>query len=296
MEIFQPYRIIPIGSHCDHQNGIITGIIINKGITVKFDSKNQNGLNGIFKIMSDVEGKINYDPINSIPKNLIEWTCWYMYINFNVNGFKCNIISDYKSGGLASSSALVKVLIETFDYIYKLNLTKDKMVKLILEIEKLNGQKYGMVDPYILVYGEKQNLFVIDCSTFKFENIKIKFKYSIEIIKLKNSPILYNDKVKEMFDFANLFNKKSLRYVSKEILSSSNKGVVKYFFNEQNRIPLIIKSVKENNKNLFLELIKQSGYSSLYDYGIGDIDEYNENLSCKFGRRCCTKNNMFIIN
>lgn len=291
--IFQPYRIIPVGSHCDHQKGIVTGIIIDKGITIYFNP-DAKPCNNLFNIESDIFGKIAYRPKNN-PQNLIEHTCKYMYNNFNVKGFDFNITSDYQFGGLASSSALVIAIINSISKVYNLKFSNKELVNHTLNIEYLNGKKFGNVDPYLLIYGKPKHLCIIDCKTMLYENIKIPFNYDIQIIKLPEREILYDNKAQEMFDMAKELGCKTLIEVPKEILMENNNGTVKHFINEQNRIQPFIDSVKTNNKNIFLDLIKQSGLSSVHDYGIGNIDDYNEHLTGKFGRHCCTKNNIFII-
>ena len=40
---FCPYRICPLGAHIDHQNGIVTGLAIDKGINIAYSPK-QNGV------------------------------------------------------------------------------------------------------------------------------------------------------------------------------------------------------------------------------------------------------------
>jgi galactokinase len=295
LEIFQPYRIIPVGSHCDHQNGIVTGIIIDKGINITFNPEEQNNCNNIFTIDSDIIGKIEYNPTNQ-PQNLIEHACYYMHNNFNVNSFNCKITSDYSFGGLASSSALIIAIIKTFDVIYNFSFDKQTLAMHALSIEYANGKKYGNVDPYLLMLGTPNNLCVIDCLDMSYQNIEIPFEYSVEVVKLPEREIIYDDKAQEMFNIAKELGYKTLREIPEEIISKNKEGVVKHFFNEQNRIQPLINSIKTNNKNLFLELTKQSGYSSIYDYGIGNIEDYNQHLSGKFGRHCCTKNNIFIIN
>ncbi|MBO7377009.1 MAG: hypothetical protein J6V01_07930, partial [Clostridia bacterium] len=43
---FTPYRVCPLGAHVDHQNGLITGFAIDKGIHIAYGPK----MNGVIEI------------------------------------------------------------------------------------------------------------------------------------------------------------------------------------------------------------------------------------------------------
>ncbi len=56
--IFSPYRICPIGTHVDHQNGLVTGFAIDKSIDLWFTPRKD----GIVKLKSNsFDGNVEFD-------------------------------------------------------------------------------------------------------------------------------------------------------------------------------------------------------------------------------------------
>lgn len=56
--IFSPYRVCPIGTHVDHQHGLVTGFAINKGVDLWFNVREDSLVN--LRSLS-FEGEVHID-------------------------------------------------------------------------------------------------------------------------------------------------------------------------------------------------------------------------------------------
>lgn len=108
MKTFCPYRIAPLGTHIDHQYGIVCGAAINIGITFEYEETNSQDI----VINSNQFPKEIYF---NIRKELTKNNDWADYIRGVVSylsnkyeltkGVKGRFIGDLSSGGISSSAS-----------------------------------------------------------------------------------------------------------------------------------------------------------------------------------------------
>ena len=123
---FCPYRISPLGAHIDHQNGIINGLAIDKGIQIVFSAK----LNGIVELTSlNFEKRAQFH-INSIPEIKVgDWAD-------HLRGAAKQLANEYKLktglsaviegslpiGGLSSSASVIIVFLSALARVNEIKL------------------------------------------------------------------------------------------------------------------------------------------------------------------------------
>ena len=111
---FCPYRICPIGAHSHHQLGKITGLAIDKGISIAYGPK-QNGIIELTSLQFDKRAQFH---INSVPKE--KQNDWADYLrgatialaqrHSLTVGMSGVIEGSLPIGGLSSSAAVIIAL------------------------------------------------------------------------------------------------------------------------------------------------------------------------------------------
>lgn len=295
MKIFCPYRICPLGAHVDHQLGLITGFVINKGITLDFESTFNSNIK-LFSINFN-----NYTSLN-INDSLIKTNNWDDYLkgaiyvlkkkyklNYGING---SIKGDLPIGGLSSSAAVSIVYLLALSKVNNISLSQDELISLAYQIEtEFLNLHIGKLDQNCEVLSKKDSLLFLDTydNTYKLiEKNKNMKSFKIAIIfsgierKLINSN--YNLRVDECKMAAKLIdNKEYLREVPYEkfIKTKLPDNLYKralHFYEENQRVKEGIEAWKNGNLEEFGKFIFESGYSSIYNYEVGSdelIELYN---------------------
>lgn len=230
--IFIPGRLCLIGEHSDwaaikNQNsGYAIATILKEGIYAKV-SKNKkiiicNNKNVILE--SDLSLKQLEQNLKDNYLKYIANACYYILNNYDVGGIKINI---YKTTllvkkGLASSTAIILTIIESFNKVYNLKLSKKKKMQIAYDVEHYLGSKCGMLDTicaykngtYLIEFRKTKTLISkIDISK-KFYFIYADLNKSKNTLKILSDLNNNFDKSKKMQKFLGIHNE---RLVNKAI-------------------------------------------------------------------------------
>lgn len=200
-----PGRINIIGEHIDYNDGFVLPAAINKYICFAI-SKNNNS--DCVIVAKDLNESYKFD----INKELIPIDkMWVNYIlgvlhelkekGCKLNGFQIVFSSTIPMGaGLSSSAALECGIGYAMSKMNKLNLSKKEIALIGQKSEhSFVGVNCGIMDQFASVFGKKNNVIKLDCTTLEYEYHEANFNnYSLLLFdsKVKHTHLTsgYNDR------------------------------------------------------------------------------------------------------
>lgn len=302
-----PYRVAPLGAHVDHQLGFVTGFAIDRGVKLEYEittdgtvdvvSKNFEG-HCIFNV-NDIPERV-YDWTDYIAGAV--WTLNHRKTdenNFSTSqikyGIKGVVEGNLPIGGLSSSAAVIITYLNAFCVANEIELSKDELIKLALyEERKFIGLNVGKLDQSCEVYCRKDKLLFLDTQSDRYELVapgKNMPEFDIAIIFTGKTRRLvssaYNSRVDECkaaayalkahagMEYGKMADSylreipESIYKSYKELLPRNWQKRVEHFYSENKRVKEGVKAWKNGDLNKFGEIMKASGYSSIYSYETG---------------------------
>lgn len=282
-----PGRIELSGNHTDHNKGKVLAAAINRDALACVSKRDDNTIN----LYSD-----GYDPITvhidnlNLNKNeynttiaLIKGIASKMHeLGYKIGGFDACINSTVLSGsGLSSSAAVEILLVSIFDTLYNNNdmpnILKAKVGQYAENV--YFGKPSGLLDQSASAIGGVVYIDFMNDDPY-IEPISLdltKYGYRIIVVNTNsrhdNLTPAYASIPKEMKSVANFFGKETLSEVPFNSFLDNIKAIrgklgerpllrAIHFFNENNRVEHIIKSIKNDNINSLFYNIIDSGRSS----------------------------------
>ncbi len=277
------------GNHTDHNFGKVLAASVNKdsiAVVSKEDSKivtlYSDGYDDVFKVdfknLKPVKGETG--TTNSLIRGVANG---FVNKGYKIGGFNCFLSSDVLPGSGLSSSASIEVLIGTiFNYLYnKGNISSVEIAKIGQYAEnEYFGKPCGLMDQIACAYG---GIIAID---FKDNENPVIIKqeysfsdsgYTLMVIDTGGNHADLTDDYASIFNDMNgvshKFGKKACRFFTKKELIDKipeiRKGLGErailrclHFFNENERVILQAKALKEKKIEYYLNLVNESGNSS----------------------------------
>ncbi len=296
---FCPYRICPIGAHVDHNLGKITGLAIDKGISIAYGPK-QNGVIEIISLQFDKRAQFH---ISQVPKT--KQNDWADYLRgavvmlskkYSLEVGLCGVIEgSLPIGGLSSSAAVTISFLSALCKVNKLVVPKHEIIMMAIAAEnEYVGVQSGKLDQACEVYSKKDHLLYMDLKDDSFELIptnpnmkpyKIGIFFSGVERNLAGSK--YNMRVDEcksaayaLMAYANMdygkFNETYLRDVPKSVFEEHKDKLpetwrmrAEHWFSECDRVEAGAEAWRNGDIEEFGRLSFESGHSSIYNYEAG---------------------------
>ena len=173
---FTPYRICPLGAHVDHQNGVITGLAINKGIYIAYGVKN----NGVIEMNSLQFPKRAQWHITSVPESPegdwadhLRGATIALGQRYTLRTGLCAVVDgELPIGGLSSSAAVIITFLNVLSHMNGITLTEREMIDIAREAEnKYVGVACGKLDQSCEIYCRKNHLLYMDMKDDSYELI-----------------------------------------------------------------------------------------------------------------------------
>jgi len=173
---FCPYRICPIGAHIDHQLGKITGLALDKGISIAYGPK-QNGVIEMHSLNFDKRAQWH---IASVPTpNQNDWADHLrgatiaLSRRFPLRIGLCGVIEgSLPIGGLSSSAAVIIAFLAALCAVNNISLSDHELIMIAKEAENnYVGVSCGKLDQSCEVYSKKNHLLYLDTLTDEYELI-----------------------------------------------------------------------------------------------------------------------------
>ncbi|PID61824.1 MAG: galactokinase [Ignavibacteriae bacterium] len=285
-----PGRTEISGNHTDHNNGKVLAGSVNLD-SIAIASPNDSPIVKIYSIGYNEPFQISLSELNSFENekgttnSLIRGIASrFNQLNCNINGFDALISSDVLPGSGLSSSASIEVLIGIiFNVLFNNGVIKHERLAKIGQFAENNffGKPCGLMDQMTCAMG---NVVAIDFKDFQnpiVEKINLdldSLNYKLVVVDTgKNHTDLTDDYAsipKEMFSVAKYFGVKNCREISYSQLLDNIENLRKevgdrailrtiHFLEENERVEKQVTALKENRFNDFLELVNESGSSSI---------------------------------
>lgn len=283
-----PGRTEIIGNHTDHNLGkvVAAGITLDSLSVAEPTDKNvitikSKYYNKSFSIdLNDLEPVKGEDSTEALIRGI---AAGFKKKGFVIGGFNALMDSDVLPGSGLSSSAAFEVLIGTilnsFYNNEKISLEEIAKIGQFAENNYM-GKLSGLMDQMACALGGIITIDFKDKDKPVVKKIEYDFSgnnYSIIVVNTggnhENLSPYYSSIPMEMKKIANFFNKDVLREVNFDNINNNIADLHKkigdrpilrafHYFSENQRVEEVIKAFKQNNFNLFLDLINSSGNSS----------------------------------
>lgn len=295
---FCPYRICPIGAHIDHQHGKVTGMTLDKGITIAYEPTGT----GIVELVSrNFPGKVQFH-IGSVPERQHDWADYLRGAVRSLSrehalmyGINAVIEGSLPIGGLSSSAAVIIAFLAALCEVNGIRLTPQEMILNALWSENVfAGVSVGKLDQSCEVLCRKDHLLYLDTMDDGYElipnhpdmkpfEIAIFFSgversltgsgYNLRVDEAKSAA--YALKAYAGLDYGRHADTR-LRDVPRDIyeqykdrLPENWRRRADHFYTEVERVEQGAEAWRKGDIEAFGQLSFQSGHSSIHSYETG---------------------------
>ncbi len=173
---FCPYRICPIGAHSDHQHGRITGLAIDRGISMAYHPK-RNGVVELASLQFDKRAQFH---IRSVPeKRQADWADYLrgatieLSQRYTLSTGICGVIEgSLPIGGLSSSAAVTIAFLSALCKVNGISPDPREMIAMAMGAENnYVGVSCGKLDQSCEIYSRKDHLLYLDTLDDSYELI-----------------------------------------------------------------------------------------------------------------------------
>ncbi|SFC12393.1 GHMP family kinase ATP-binding protein [Butyrivibrio sp. YAB3001] len=297
---FCPYRVSPLGAHIDHQNGVINGLAIDKGIHIVYSTKN----NGVIEVQSvNFPGKRAQFHVSGVPESAqgdfadhLRGATKELAEKYALKyGLSAVIEGDLPIGGLSSSAAVIIAFLSALARVNGIILDDWETIMIAKAAENnYVGVNCGKLDQSCEVLCRKEKLLYLDCLDDKYELISTSqsmkpYKIAIFFSGLERSlaTSAYNLRQDEckaaaysLLAYAGMnygkFKDTVLRQVPREVfdeygsrLPENFRKRAEHYFSEYDRAKKGAKAWRDGNLDEYGSLIFESGKSSVENYECG---------------------------
>ena len=212
-EVVSPYRVCPIGAHSDHQGGPVLGMTVNAHTRLTFEASDRPWVE---LTSANFPGTVEFSIGERAPSALPEWGRYAHgavaalghRLPARPRGFVGRVQGTLPGGGLSSSASVLLAYVEAMAHVNDVALTPEDKMQLALRAEReYVGMRVGILDPGIIVAGQKDRLIALDTETSSFVSMALGTdapEYRILVVfsgtprHLAATP--YNDRVEECFE------------------------------------------------------------------------------------------------
>jgi galactokinase/galacturonokinase len=295
--VYSPLRISPLGAHVDHQDGLVTGMTLNRALLLAFVPRDDRrvcveSLN--FPSMAE------FDLDDVPPKVPSDWGNYARGAVLALQqehvlhcGIDAVVEGKMPIGGLSSSAAVGVAYLLALEAANSLAVTPMENIQLDRYVENVYlGLKNGILDQSIILLSDRAHLTYLDCQSVQFEKFQTPLTdQDVEILVVYSGlarPLTgtdYNNRVYEcqqaartMLEWAGrpVPETPCLRLVSEETYADLGDRLpppldrrARHFFTEIDRVRKGIAAWRAGDLAVLGCLIDESGASSIYNYECG---------------------------
>lgn len=171
-----PLRICPLGAHVDHQGGAVTGLAVDRSVTLAAAPVEKP----VFDISSlDFPGTATIDLRKTDPTPNGDWADYARAAvsvlsdrNVLEVGLEAMVGGDLPGSGLSSSAAVLISYLMALAFVNGLDLTRDEIAALVQQAEnEFMGVASGRLDQSIILFAEPRHLTRVDCSNLDISQV-----------------------------------------------------------------------------------------------------------------------------
>lgn len=292
-----PGRINIIGEHVDYNDGFVLPAAINKYICFAI-SKNKNSECAL--VAQDLNEVYSFDLKDKLQPIEKMWVNYILGVlhplkekGLPEKGFTIVFSSTIPMGaGLSSSAALECGIAYAMNKIFHLKLSKEEIARIGQTAEHtFAGVNCGIMDQFAAVFGKKNNVIKLDCTTLAYEYHKANFKeYQLVLfdscVKHTHLTSGYNDRRNEVEQGLAIIKAKypeviSFRNCTEKMVFSLKDTLGEIIFNrclfvvqEIERVELAVRALTDGNIEQLGDLMTKThfGLSELYEVSCPEMD------------------------
>lgn len=300
--VYAPLRISPLGAHVDHQDGLVTGMTLDRVILLAFTPRRDRrvcveSLNfpGCVEFdLADVPPKFPRDGSRRDWGNYVQGAALALQQRHSLRtGIDAVVGGSMPIGGLSSSAAVGVAYLLALETANDLTVSPEENIQLDRYIENVYlGLKNGIMDQSMILKSERDTLTYLDCQSVAFEKIPIpheKNGFDILVVYSGVEKSLggtdYNNRVAECEEAARLLlswsgqtpsERPRLRMVSEDVYTELGGRLpaplnrrARHFFTEVTRVRAGAVAWRAGDVVTIGRLMRESGASSIYNYESG---------------------------
>ncbi len=295
--VYAPLRLSPLGAHVDHQDGLVTGMTLDRAIILAFVPrsdrrvrvKSLNFPSTVDFALDDVPAKITRDW-----GNYARGAALALQQSYELQvGMDAVVEGRMPIGGLSSSAAVGVAYLMALEAVNELTISPEENIQLDRYIENVYlGLKNGILDQSIILMSEKDALTYLDCESVSFEKVPIpkgNIDFDILVVYSGVAQSLagteYNSRVTECQDAARMLLAWAglpvpavprLRTVPEDVYAELGARLpppldrrARHFFTEVQRVREGVQAWRAGDVCQVGQLMRESGASSVYNYESG---------------------------
>ncbi len=174
--VHAPLRICPLGAHVDHQGGVVSGLTVDRSVTLAaVPSESAH-----FEVSSlDFPGTavVGFHDTHPTPGR-----DWADYARAAVSalsdghtlevGLRAAVGGDLPGSGLSSSAAVLVAYLTALAHVNGIELTREEVAALVQTSEnRFMGVASGRLDQSIILFAEPGHLTTVDCSDLEIQQV-----------------------------------------------------------------------------------------------------------------------------
>jgi len=295
-----PLRICPLGAHVDHQGGIVTGITVDREVTLAVIPASDAAV----RVTSlDFPGEVSVDLRHEIPEKTGDWGD---YLRAAVSalssghrlhtGLRAVVCGDLPGAGLSSSAAVLVAYLFALAQINGIDLGREEASALVQRAENVYiGVESGRLDQSIILFAKQGHLTRVDCSDLSIDHVSRPESCSDFLVLVAFSGVSrtlassgFNIRVEECREAARLLLELAGRPPSAHpVLSGVDPEIFEryvadlpqiprrrsaHYFGEQLRVKAGVEAWRQGNLARFGVLMTASGASSIHNYECGTAE------------------------
>ncbi|MGC9397166.1 MAG: galactokinase family protein [Anaerolineae bacterium] len=295
--VYAPLRISPLGAHVDHQDGLVTGMTLDRVILLAFVPRRDRR---VCVESLNFPGRVEFALDDVPPKSPRDWGNYVRGAVLALQqerklrvGIDAVVGGSMPIGGLSSSAAVGVAYLLALETANDLTVSAEENIQLDRYIENMYlGLKNGIMDQSMILKSERDTLTYLDCQSVAFEQIPIPHErngFDILVVYSGVEKSLggtdYNNRVAECQEAARLLlswsgqtppERPRLRMVPEEVyvelggrLPAPLNRRARHFFTEVTRVRAGAEAWRAGDVVTIGRLMRDSGASSVYNYESG---------------------------
>lgn len=292
-----PLRVCPLGAHVDHQGGVVTGLTVDRGVTLVAAPVDEPRVRlESLEFPGAVEVRLDREPP---PRD----GGWGDYVRGAVaalaaehrlwRGFVGTLSGDLPGTGLSSSAAVLLAELHALAEVNGIAIEPRRAAELVRAAENgYIGLSSGLLDPSVMVWAQPGHLVRFDCSDLAVDRVpapagatRFRVLAAFSGVARKLVATGFNTRVEECREAARALLGPAdagspaaprLRDVPAELFASRGHRLeprlrrrATHYFGEQRRVEEGVEAWKSGDLARFGALVTASGESSIVNYETG---------------------------
>jgi galactokinase/galacturonokinase len=295
-----PLRICPLGAHVDHQGGVVTGMTVDRQVTLAAVPEDDP----LVSVTSlDFPGEIVVDLTVESPPKMGDWGD-YMRAAIVVlsegyplrRGFRAGVGGDLPGAGLSSSAAVLIAYLLALARVNQIEIDREGISALVQRAEnEYVGVASGRLDQSIILFAQPGHLSRVDCRDLNIQQVPRPPDSGEFLVLVAYSGVEralastgFNTRVEECHEAARiLLDLAGKAPRERPVLSDVEPGVFErfaadlprvprrraaHYFGEERRVRAAVEAWRVGDLHRFGSLMTASGSSSIRNYESGTVE------------------------